>query len=70
MDCPNFINLERKEKLNVSCLTYILIDQEHGDEHRNNTEIKNVKDFEIMLLNLTLEIRDDLGSLIQEQVHI
>ncbi len=60
MDCPNFVNFEPREKLNVSQATYILINQEHGDEHRNNTEITIVEDFEIVLLALTLEIRDDV----------
>jgi hypothetical protein len=37
MDCPNFVNFEPREKLNVNQAAYILTNQEHGDEHRNNT---------------------------------
>lgn len=60
MDCPNFVNFEPREKLNVNQAAYILTNQEHGDEHRNNTQITIVEDFEIVLLVLTLEIRDDV----------
>jgi len=59
MDCPNFVNFKPREKLNVSQEAYILTNQEHRDEHRNNIDITIVEDFEIVLLTLTLEIGDD-----------
>jgi hypothetical protein len=59
MDCPNFVNFEPREKPNVSQTTYILTNQEHGDAHRNNIDITILKDFEIVLLTLTLELGDD-----------